>query len=94
MVSKRGEYIVTNGGQMQLMGFKCSAGASLKSSLFMRCPVTIDRVTGQAFIKPRSLPEKQNPQLSLRASCFVGTTRFELATPSTPFKAQTILELM
>ncbi len=43
---QKGERTVTNGDQMQLKGFNFNERASLKSSLFVKCPVTIDRVIG------------------------------------------------
>ncbi|WP_162915512.1 hypothetical protein [Paraflavitalea soli] len=71
-VSKRGERTVTLGDQRQLKGFNFNARASLKSSLFVKCPVAIDRVTGQVTITiPSFVPKTM-------VSVATGTTHFRI----------------
>ena len=49
-VNKRGERTVGSGDHAQLQGFNFNARASLRSSLYVRCAVTIDRAAGTATI--------------------------------------------
>jgi hypothetical protein len=81
-VSKRGERTVTNGDQMQLKGFNFNERTSLKSSLFVKCPVTIDRVTGQVTITippfvPKTMVKGAAGTTHFRIVAGAGTVNFE-----------------
>jgi hypothetical protein len=95
-VNKRGERTVTNGDQMQLKGFNFNARASLKSSLFVKCPVTIDRPTGQAIIMipsfvPRTMVKGAAGTTHFRIVAGAGTVNFE--TEDTLYERASTAEL-
>lgn len=82
MVSKRGERTVTNGDQRQLKGFNFNARASLKSSFFVKCPIAIDRVTGQVTITipsfvPKTMVAGATGTTHFRIVAGAGTVNFE-----------------
>lgn len=49
-VNARGERTVTNGDLQQLKGFNFNKRAAVRDSLYAKCEVTIDRVTGQTTV--------------------------------------------
>ncbi|WP_276482333.1 hypothetical protein [Paraflavitalea pollutisoli] len=49
-VSARGERSVANGDHLQFKNFNFNGRAGIRDTLYVRCPVTIDRVTGKATV--------------------------------------------
>lgn len=71
-VSARGERTVGNGDLLQLQHFNFNVRAGLTDTLYARCPVSINRVTGQATVSiPAFVPRimVQGPR---------GTTHFKV----------------
>ncbi|WP_315824030.1 hypothetical protein [Paraflavitalea speifideaquila] len=65
-----------------MKGFNFNTRASLKSSLFVKCPVTIERVTGQAIIMipsfvPKTMVKGAPGTTHFRIVAGAGTVNFE-----------------
>lgn len=71
-VNDRGARTVQNGDPQQLKGFNFNNKAALRETLYVRCPVTIDRAAGQATIAIPALV----PRIMVQAPG--GTTHYRI----------------
>lgn len=71
-VNERGARTVSNGDLQQLQNFHFNARAGISDSLFVRCPVSFNRTTGEAIINiPSFVPRNMVQQAR-------GTTHFRI----------------
>ncbi|WP_315823982.1 hypothetical protein [Paraflavitalea speifideaquila] len=71
-VSRRGERTVGKGDQLQLKGFNFNVRAGLRETFYVRCPIVINRPTGQVVITIPSFV----PKVMVQAPG--GTTHFRI----------------
>ncbi len=71
-VSNRGERSVANGDHLQFKNFNFNGRAGIRDTLYVRCPVTIDRVTGKATVAIPSFVPKTMVQAAK------GTTHYKI----------------
>jgi hypothetical protein len=92
-VNERGERTVNNGDLLQLQGFHFNVRAGISDSLFVRCPVSFNRTSGQATVTipafvPRIMVQNAPGTTHIRivaaaAAINFDTERYEYAMQST-----------
>ena len=71
-VNERGKRTVSNGDLLQLQNFHFNARAGISDSLFVRCPMSFNRVSGEVILNiPSFVPRNMVQQAS-------GTTHFRI----------------
>ena len=93
-VNERGARTVNNGDHLQLQGFHFNERAGISDSLFVRCPVSFNRVSGEVLINipafiPRNMIQQANGTTHFRivaaaAAINFDTEQYEYAMQATP----------
>ncbi|MBO9205538.1 MULTISPECIES: hypothetical protein, partial [Niastella] len=71
-LNERGARTVNNGDLQQLLGFRFNERAGIEDSLFVRCPITFNRVSGEVVVNiPAFIPKNMVQEAA-------GTTHFRI----------------
>jgi hypothetical protein len=82
-VNERGARTVGNGDLLQLQGFHFNVRAGISDSLYVRCPVSFNRVSGEVVVNiPAFVPRNMVQQAS-------GTTHFRIVAAATAVNIDT-----